>query len=127
MATTSCNCSSTSATADLEFVGGTAVSINFPTFFGETGEPLDLTGYTANFSLVKDTNWRGTPVLSKAMTIVPNDNGDMNSLYVELSSSDTIDLAGRYIYQIAVNGNSPDVPHQGVVHIINNINKDFFR
>jgi len=126
MAEITCNCAGTSALSDLEFIGGAAVTINFPSYLEDTGGPLDLTGHTANFALVKDTNWRGAPVLSKAMTITAGDDGVANVLHVELATEDTLNLSGRYIYQISVMGDTNDVPRQGIIHIINNINKGFF-
>lgn len=52
-----------------------------------------------------------------------------NVLAVTLDPLDTVDLCGKYIYQITIkdiNGNI-EIPKQGILFIINNINKSFIR
>ena len=57
------------------------------------------------------------------------DNTAYNVLYVELKPSDTLDLFGKYIYQITIKDadNNADIPQQGIIYIHNNINKSFLR
>jgi len=50
-------------------------------------------------------------------------------LAVTLDPLDTVDLCGKYIYQITIkdiNGNI-EIPKQGILFITNNINKSFIR
>ena len=52
-----------------------------------------------------------------------------NVLGVTLDPLDTVDLCGKYIYQITIkdiNGNI-EIPKQGILFITNNINKSFIR
>lgn len=48
---------------------------------------------------------------------------------VTLSPIETVDLSGKYIYQIIIRDIDGDVeiPKQGILYITNNINKNFIR
>ena len=65
------------------------------------------------------------------MGAAPDVDGEVsNVLRVALAPLDTVNLpAGKYIYQITIKDISGDVeiPNQGIIHIINNINKAFVR
>lgn len=50
-----------------------------------------------------------------------------NVIRVSLESADTVDLSGKFVYQIIltdVDGNV-DIPHQGIINIHTNINKTY--
>ena len=71
-------------------------------------------------------------MVSKQMTIraESDDEGAIqNILTVTLTPSDTVKLAGKYVYQITIKDVSGevDIPNQGTIHIVNNINKSFVR
>lgn len=57
-----------------------------------------------------------------------NDEGTSdNVLMVTLEPAETVDLCGKYIYQVIIkdmNGDT-EIPKQGVLYITNNINKSF--
>ena len=52
-----------------------------------------------------------------------------NILFVSLPPDDTVDLFGKFVYQITIKDidNNVDIPQQGVIYIHNNINKEFVR
>ena len=115
---------------ELNFVGGSTQELVFHCFFYKNKEPFDLSSCSANFSLVNYVNKRGEPLVSKDMKIGFTEIKEeevCNELRVTLVPSDTVDLVGKFIYQITIRDASGDVdiPNQGLIHIINNINKEF--
>jgi len=72
----------------------------------------------------------GVPILSKPMEAIYNDAGTANNvLTVKLLPTETVELFGKYIYQIIIRDIDGDVevPKQGILYVTNNINKDFIR
>lgn len=114
----------------IDFVGGETQNLSFNVFFYKNKQPFSLAGCTCNFSIVSFTNKNGAPILNKLMEIPSNSGVAVdNVLTVHLAPSDTVDLCGKYIYQIIiqdVNGNT-EIPNQGILFITNNINKNFIR
>lgn len=116
----------------IDFVGGSTQDLMFHCYFYLNKKPFDLFSCTANFSLINYVNKKGAPLVSKQMKIsaAPSIDGEIcNVLSVTLEPSDTVDLVGKYIYQISIRDISGDVeiPKQGIIHIANNINKPFAR
>ena len=114
----------------IDFVGGETQDLAFNVYFYKNKKPLSLTGCSCNFSIVSFTNKTGSPILSKEMKGNFNDQVDVNNvLTVTLTSADTVDLSGKYIYQIIIRDidGEVEIPNQGVMYITNNINKSFIR
>lgn len=112
----------------ISFVGGSTQKLAFHIYDEGDKEPLDATSYEAAFSVIDYVHkWRD-PIFTKTMTISDTgDKGTRNILVVELVPSDTVDLAGKYVYQISVkdqDGNV-DIPDQGILFITKNIHKSF--
>ena len=64
------------------------------------------------------------------MDIRFNSEGTINNvLAVTLAPTETVDLAGKYIYEIQMRDIDGDVeiPKQGILYITNNINKAFIQ
>ena len=115
---------------ELEFVGGSTQELVFHCYHEQNGKPTELSSCTANFSLISYVNKYGSPLISKAMEIragTDDDEGICNILAVVLEPSDTLELRGKYIYQIALKDVTglAEIPGQGLFHINNNINKGF--
>lgn len=114
----------------VDFVGGETQDFSFNVFFYKNAKPYSLTGCKCNFSVVSFTNKMGEPIISKEMTAIFNeDQSADNVLTVTLEPEDTVDLFGKYIYQITIrdiNGDA-EIPKQGILYITNNINKSFIR
>lgn len=118
---------------EMEFVGGGTQDCFFHTYFFKNKRPFDLDGCVANFAVVNHLNRGGTPIISKEMTIMGEDGGSTddvpNILRVTLEPDDTVELAGKYIYQITVKDarGESDPPMQGIMYIHNNIDRQFAR
>ena len=111
----------------VDFVGGSTQELAFHTFFSQNKRPFDLSTCTANF-----VNKNGTPLISKQMDIIKSEDGDgtvTNVLKVVLLPEETVDLFGKFIYQITIQDISGEIeiPDQGILRIANNINKVFNR
>lgn len=117
----------------MDFVGGSTQDLVFHCYFYRNKKPHDLSSCTANFSIINFVNKNGEPLVSKQMDVGADPSIDRevsNVLRVTLDPLDTVNLpAGKYIYQITIRDISGDVeiPNQGIIHIINNINKTFIR
>lgn len=61
-------------------------------------------------------------------SIFNNEGTYDNVLTVTLSPTETVDLSGKYIYQIIIRDIDGDVeiPKQGILYITNNINKTLY-
>lgn len=112
----------------IEFVGGESQELLFNMYFYHGKKPFSMVGCISSFSIVSFTNKSGAPIRRKDMTVRENQDGtSLNVLAVELTPEDTYQLSGKYIYQISikdVSGNI-EIPKQGLMYIINNINKGF--
>lgn len=117
----------------MDFVGGSTQDLVFHCYHYLNKKAQDLSSCTANFSIINFVNKNGDTLVSKQMDIgaAPDVDGEVsNVLRVALAPLDTVNLpAGKYIYQITIKDISGDVeiPNQGIIHIINNINKAFVR
>ena len=117
----------------MDFVGGSTQDLVFHCYHYLNKKAQDLSSCTANFSIINFVNKNGDPFVSKQMDTgaAPDVDGEVsNVLRVALAPLDTVNLpAGKYIYQITIKDISGDVeiPNQGIIHIINNINKAFVR
>lgn len=109
---------------ELDFVGGSSEDLVFHVYYGKTNpKPFGLTGCTANFSIVNFVNKNGAPVVSKTMTVRMDEAETFyNILFVSLEPDDTVDLFGKFVYQITIKDidNNVDIPQQGVIYIHNN-------
>ena len=112
----------------ITFVGGSTEDLYFHIFDEDDDIPLDAETYSAAFSVVNYINKNGEPIITKTMDLASGgDEGVRNILHVKLVGTDTVDLAGTYVYQISIKdeGDNYDIPRQGILFIITNIHKDF--
>lgn len=116
---------------ELCFVGGSSEDLQFNLFHNKDNpEPFSVFGGEANFSIVNFLNKNSTPLVSKKMNISINDEEThYNILRVSLEPADTVDLFGKFVYQITIKdiGGNVDIPHQGIINIHNNIDKVFVK
>ena len=111
---------------EISFVGGETQEFVF-NVTNRSGEALDVSGMTADFSIGSYTNKTGTPLLSYTPTIRTGDDGIAAVLVVNIPKVDTAGMFGKYIYQITildVQGRS-EIPNQGIMNITRNINQNF--
>lgn len=116
----------------IDFVGGSTQDLIFHCYFYTNNRPHDLSSCVASFSIINYVNRYGEPIKKKSMTVKSSkwQDGEINNLLcVTLDPEDTVDLpAGKYIYQISIKSITGDVEiNQGIIHIINNIHKDFVK
>lgn len=113
----------------VSFVGGSTQQLAFHTYFENNGRPLSMTGCTGFFSVAEYLNKNST-LLTKSMSIVdsPADATD-NILSVVLDPKDTLELAGKYIYQVTIKGGDGgvDIPYQGIMYVTRNIDKPIIK
>lgn len=116
---------------ELCFVGGSSEDLQFNLFYNEADpKPFNIFGGEANFSIVNFLNKNSIPLVSKKMIIAINEEETYyNVLRVSLEPEDTVNLFGKFVYQITIkdiDGNV-DIPHQGIINIHNNIDKVFLK
>lgn len=102
----------------IDIIGGNYCTLTFNTFADTKANPYILNGCTATFSFRPYIYEDNSLTRSKAMSFV----NDTNYLTVNLASSDTKNLDGKYIYQIAIKdyaGNEEIA--QGILFIFRNI------
>lgn len=111
---------------EISFVGGSEQIYNFNLKL-PSGNVFDGVGYTANFSIINYSNKNGTPVISQTVTTTADTNGKYSIVSITLTSLDTVNLNGQYIYQITIVDvdSEAEIPNQGIMHIASNINKSF--
>lgn len=110
----------------VEFVGGSTQDFAFQCRQHKTGRPLDMSECQADFSIIEYVNKYGDPLVSKTMDVIKLD-GVNSQLFVSITPEDTVDLWGKYIYQISIKDANGvvEIPNQGILYITNNIHKDF--
>ncbi len=116
----------------IDFVGGSTQELVFHAFFSQNKKPFDLSSCTASFAVINFINKNGSPLISKMMEVGKSEDGGgtvTNVLRVVLQPEDTVDLVGKFIYQISIQyiSGEIDIPDQGIIRIANNINKNFSR
>lgn len=113
---------------EILFVGGETHDLLFH-LFTQTGHVFNAAGVSATFSVVGSVNRTGEPILSKPMDVIADDDGIESILSVTLMPKETVDLFGKYIYQITIQDMSgeTEIPSQGVLGITNNIDKKIIK
>lgn len=110
-----------------EFVGGSTQDFAFRCYHhGKTGRPMDMSGADVCFSIIDYANRHGDPIVHKTMEARMGD-GTYNVLFVTIPPEDTVNLCGKYIYQITIQDGdgTVEIPNQGLLYITNNIHKKF--
>ena len=114
----------------ITFVGGETRDLAFHIYHYIGKRPYSLSDCDCTFSLVNFTTKGGKPILSKEMTVIYDDTETFdNILTVTLESSESVNLFGKYIYQITIQDRAGEVeiPSQGIMYITNNIDKGIIR
>lgn len=111
---------------EINFVGGETNKYEFK-LFRLNGTAYNLPDATASIAITEAVNRCGLPLIIKAVPISASESGDYNRILIELHSSDTVNISGKYIYQISIKDSVGrlSVPNQGVLYIAENINKSF--
>lgn len=112
---------------DWDFVGGSTQKRIF-TMTSTSGVVYDYPGSSASISIIEYVN-RGTPVLTKTATVGKDANGKYCEVTVALSPSETLNMCGKYIYQLSIKdaAGNYSIPMYGAMHVADNINKAFVK
>ena len=114
----------------IDFVGGETQELAFHIYFHKNRRPFSLAACDCRFSVVSFNNKMGDPILTKTMEVSYDLEDDCdNILTVKILASETVDLFGKYIYQISMRdlGGDVEIPKQGILYISNNIDKSFIK
>jgi hypothetical protein len=109
--------------ATISFIGGASKTLGFR-IYNRGGSPIDVSNCTGRFAVIDSVNKYGEPLFTQNMS--PD---EFNVLSVSISSDETVDLCGKYIYQISIvdEGGNAEEPQQGDLYIYNNIDKDYLK
>lgn len=111
----------------IDLVGGTDRTLRFHARYYKGNRPFDLTGAKCQFSVVNFTARKGDPVISKLMDVELDEaSGVHNILTVDLTKADTLNLFGKFAYQITIvdSTGATEIPQQGVLNIFKNIDTE---
>lgn len=112
---------------EIMFVSGQSKTIRWR-LFKSKNVPFNAERCVGNFSVVDYSDKTGDSLISKSLTFSEDDDGILSIATVDLSSSDTLGLYGKYIYQIIIKdryNNDAEIPNQGILLIFHNINEKF--
>ena len=110
---------------ELTFVGGDTQELNFRLLEPDRS-PYNAKYCTASFAVCNYSNKVGTPLFTITPTLTSNDTDIIHILHVEIPSEKTLNLFGKYIYQIVIRDDSGkiEIPNQGIMNITRNISVD---
>ena len=95
--------------------------------YRESCQPFNAIDCEGAFSVVDYSHKDDDPILVKKVEFVEGDEGMISVASVTLMPQDTVNLDGKFIYQLSikdVEGNM-EIPNQGIFYIANNIHKSF--
>jgi len=110
------------------FVAGQSNTLNWR-LYTRGGSPYNAKGCTGNFSVVDYSDQTGDPLISKTVGFKIGIEEVMNVASVDLAPGDTLQLDGKYIYQLTIKDTygEAEIPNQGFLLITHNINKGFLQ
>lgn len=111
---------------ELTFVGGKTQELNF-NLYERNGNLFNAKYCNSNFSVCNYSNKCGTPLFSIQPIFVSGDDNVAHILQVVIPAEQTLNLYGKYIYQITIADNTGriEIPNQGIMNITRNINQGF--
>ena len=109
-----------------DFVGG-GINQKTLTLYEQKGVLYNLPNGIARLSIIPFVNRTGEPTLRKEFSIVANENSVHCKVEIVLSAEETVNLSGKYIYQIMVRDAEGNIaaPQQGTLLVYPNIDKSF--
>lgn len=111
---------------EITFVGGESQTITM-TLTNSSGEEYDFEGGNAQLAIVDFENKSAPSNFPKTSSISASTSGNYCVVTFSLVPSDTINISGKYIYQISIKDDDDNmyIPNRGIMYIIDNINKAF--
>ena len=114
---------------EVVFVSGQSNTLRWR-LFTASRTPFNADGCTGNFAVVDYSDQTGEPLISKSLRfLVGDESGKKNIAEVDLEPRDTLELHGKYIYQITIKDidGEVEIPNQGFLQIAHNINEGFLK
>jgi hypothetical protein len=110
----------------IDFIGGESHTFKFR-LVTPTRESFDANGCTMAFSIINYANQNGEPLVIKGVALEIGEDGVPNIAVVHLLPEDTVELSGRYAYQISIRDTFDEVelPGKGLFDITRNIHRRF--
>lgn len=111
---------------DWDFIGGETQKRTLVLYKGN-GSKYDIPGASAHFAIAEFVNADSNPRVAKDLPISEDADGACCVVTILLSPTETVNLAGKYLYQITIkdaSGNT-SIPQKGIMHIGCNIDKSF--
>lgn len=110
------------------FVAGQSNTIKW-NLYTRAKTPYNAQGCTGNFSVVDYSDQEGDPLINKALSFSKGIENVINVASVNLAPRDTLELDGKYIYQIIIKDiyNEAEIPNQGFLLITHNINAAYLK
>jgi len=110
---------------DWEFVGGVTQEYDF-TLRSENGYFYDIPGATASLAVAPFVNPKDAVIVKQGF-IIANSSGVNCVAHFSLDKNDTVNLHGKFIYQISVKNIDGTMapPMRGRMYITENIDKTF--
>ena len=111
---------------ELTFVGGKTQELKF-NLKDCKRNPFNAEGSSADFSVCCYSYKTGEPVFSVIPVLTTAENGLMSKLTVKIEPDKTVNLFGKYIYQLTIIDctGRVEIPNQGILNITRNINIGF--
>lgn len=111
---------------EIYFIGGETQTLLF-NLCTVGGNDFDASNCKVEFALIHYANKNGIPLLVKSAEILEGKNGIMNVASIDMTPDDTLELSGRYVYQLSICDayNNAEIPGQGIIQITRNIHPEF--
>jgi hypothetical protein len=111
---------------EISMVGGATREIRFRLRTPQ-GLPYDADGAAADFSVCNFSNKNGFPLFSLTPEALPDENGLQSVLAVTLTSAVTVNLFGKYVYQLTVVDafDRVEIPNFGLLYVSRNIHQTY--
>lgn len=107
-------------------VGGETRKRTFTLHHDEGGPIYNIPGAIAEMAVVDFVNPHGEPRFRKPASVSADANGNYCEITVDLASVDTLNLQGKYIYQLTIRDALGNIAApKGLMYIAPNINKSF--
>lgn len=108
---------------EYHMTAGESKNITIP-IYNTAKKQIDATGMTARFSISDFVNIASEPLVTKSCSVIVQDGELMAVLFVVLEPEDTVNIYGKYIYQITAKDSQGSLGVlRGVLHIAPNNDK----
>lgn len=110
----------------IHIIGGEYQQLVF-NFKTPSGESYTTQGYNIDFSAVKWGDAASNPDITKSGTMTLNETRTGSIVEFELLPEDTVELSGRYVYQIIImiDKKKIKIPGKGILEINRNIHPQY--